>query len=513
MTSAINQPERTDPFAFIVYALLALVWLKVIAEIVAEFFFDATLVWTPSLTWNLIFASVFTGGLLYFHKRIKADMAAKIKDHVKLFKKNPYPMWVYDLNTLRFLTVNEAAITLYGFSEAEFLSMKITDIRPQEDVPALITATDKAKLNFNHQYHWSGTWRHRKKNAELIYVEISSHEILFNGQKAELVLAYNVTDKVLQDQKLLTLNQNLEQKVITRTNDLLHLNGRLVDQNKVIKSANLELFTISNQLQEANQKIQEHADLKSRFISMASHEFRTPLANITFSSAFIRRNLEKLAPEKITQKLQGIEAQVTHMVALLDDVLTIGKADAVQLEVKNNPVDLYFFTTCIIDEVHTATGNSHTINLRMDEGSPIVVFTDAKFLRNILINLLNNAIKYSPTGCPVVIDISASDDTVTFEVIDQGMGIHQNDIDKIFEPFYRTQGTSNIQGTGLGLSIVKRAVDLLNAKIFVQSEINKGSTFVISLPRSAPGLSSEEQAETTAGRVKSTLVTHKLENH
>jgi PAS domain S-box-containing protein len=477
-----QKPSSIGRVAIGIYMVIGLAWIRLLVNIASGFFMgDQPFPWV-GIGGDALLAGCITLTFLYFQKKFNRYIAASIQEHIKLFKKNPYPMWVYDLNTLRFLTVNDAAMALYGYTEAEFLSMKISDIRPLEDVPALITATDKIKLDFNHQYHWSGTWRHRKKNDQMIYVEISSYEIILNGKKAELVLAYNVTDKILQDQKLQTLNQNLEQKVITRTNDMLHLNGRLVDQNKVIKSANLDLFTISNELQEANQKIQEHADLKSRFISMASHEFRTPLANITFSAAFVRRNLSKLDPEKITLKLQGIETQVTHMVALLDDVLTIGKTDAVQLEVKNNPLELYPFITSIIDEVSTATGNSHTIRLGVSESIPNIISTDVKFLRNILINLLSNAVKYSPAGCTVDVRLYILEHLICFDIIDEGMGIHKEDTEKVFEPFYRTKGTNNIQGTGLGLSIVKRAVDLLNGKISVQSEIGKGSTFTISLP-------------------------------
>jgi PAS domain S-box-containing protein len=477
-----KKPPSIGKIAIGIYLIICMAWIRLLVNIVSGLFIpDQPLSWL-GIGGDALLAGGITVSFLYFQKKFNRYMTASIQEHIKLFKKNPHPMWVYDLNTLQFLTVNDAAMALYGYSEAEFLSMKITDIRPQEDVPALITATDKIKLDFHHQYHWSGTWRHKKKDDQMIYVEISSYEIIFNGKKGELVLAYNVTDKVLQDQKLQALNQNLEQKVFTRTNDLLHLNGRLVDQNKVIKSANLDLFTISNELQEANQKIQEHADLKSRFISMASHEFRTPLANITFSAAFIRRNLSKLDPEKITLKLEGIETQVTHMVALLDDVLTIGKTDAVQLEVKNSPLEIYPFITAIIDEVITATGNSHTFRLGVSESIPNVISTDVKFLRNILINLLNNAAKYSPAGRTIDVRLYTMESNMCFDIIDEGMGIHKDDIEKVFEPFYRTQGTNNIQGTGLGLSIVKRAVDLLNAKIVVQSEIGRGSTFTISLP-------------------------------
>jgi PAS domain S-box-containing protein len=476
-----NKRHPVRWFTNAVFLLIGLVWVHLLVGKTADVF-----QWQSHALWQLIgdifFAGVVTAALLFLHNKFNEQIADHVRGHIKLFKKNPYPMWMYDLNTLQFLTVNDAALALYGYSEAEFLALRITDIRPLEDAPAIISSTDQIKLNFNHQYHWSGTWRHKKKNGELIYVEISSHEVLFEGKKAELVLAYDITDQVLQDQKLQALNQDLERKVMLRTNDLLNLNRRLVDQNKVIKSANLELFTISNELQEANLKIQEHADLKNRFVSMASHEFRTPLANIAFSAGFIRHHFHKLEPQNIMAKLQGIESHVAHMAALLDDVLTIGKEDAEKLEVKKNCLDVSEFIAKIGQEVQTANNNSHLLHISKSDNAAQHLYTDEKFLRNIFINLLNNAIKYSAGHQHVYVNIYSLENETYFEITDKGMGIGKQDLDKIFEPFYRTDSTRNIKGTGLGLSIVKRAVNLLGARIQVQSELGKGSTFTVILP-------------------------------
>jgi PAS domain S-box-containing protein len=397
-------------------------------------------------------------------------------------------MWIYDLASLRFLAVNDAATSLYGYCEAEFLKMTIEDIRLLEDVPSLISRAERIRLNFNHQYHWSGTWRHKKKNGQLMYVEVSSHEILFDRKKAELVLTYDVTDTIHQEQKLYALNQDLEKKVMFRTNDLLQLNNRLIDQNKIIKSANLELFTLSTQLQEANFKAQEHAELKNRFVSMASHEFQTPLANIAFSAGFIRCHYSKLEPQNIIKKLQDIEKHVAHMAALLDDVLTIEKSDAVRLEVKNDSLDLIDFIEKISEDVQTATGNSHKIRVAMHENVTPQFHTDVKFLRNILTNLLSNAIKYSPGQKHINFNIYTIDDTTCFEIADNGLGINTDELSKIFEPFYRTDEAENIMGSGLGLSIVKRAVDLLDGKIEVKSEIGVGSVFTVILPAEMPNV-------------------------
>jgi PAS domain S-box-containing protein len=433
-----------------------------------------------SIFFDLLVAIVITWALRNFMVKLKEFSLGKEIEQAKLFHVNPHPMWIYDLSTLSFLKVNDAAISLYGYSEQEFLNMKVSDIRPDEDVPALISSTDKIKLEFHHDYHWSGTWRHLKKNGEMIYVEISSHETIFDGKKVELVLAYDITEKILQERATQLLNQDLEKKVMTRTNDLLQLNRRLVDQNKIIKSANLELFTISNQLQQANLQIQEHANLKTRFVSMASHEFRTPLANIAFAAGSLRHHFHKLEPSIILNKLKDIELYVRHMSTLLDDVLTIGKDEA-NAEVKKDLLDMNQFILHIVHEVKTANSHSHEIAIEMEEHlRPL--YTDEKYLRNIFINLLNNAIKYSPHEKTIFFNVFQINDEIHFQVRDRGIGMDKQSLPKIFEPFYRLNNAPSIPGTGLGLSIVKRAVDLLGARIEVDSEINQGSVFTVVLP-------------------------------
>jgi PAS domain S-box-containing protein len=481
----LNPDERTafiKNLSLLVYLLIALLWVKLLIETAICAISDPIGLCRPQMIFDILFGVLLTLVLGYVYRKFKSTTSEHVKEHARLFKNNPNPMWIYDLETLQFLKVNEAALSLYGYSEAEFLSLKITDIRPEEDLPAVISSTDKIKLHFNHQYHWSGTWRHKKKNDELIYVEISSHEILFEGEKAELVLSYNITERVLQDQKLQMLNQDLERKVMVRTNDLLSLNQRLIDQNKVIKSANLELFTLTNELQAANRKIQQHADMTSRFVSMASHEFRTPLANIAFSAGFIKRYLSKLRPENIISKLDGIDKHVTQMVTLLEDVLTIGKSDYVKLEINKKPFDLHCFINSLSQEIVMANNNSHKVHIFIDENVRPYLDSDEKFLRNVLTNLLNNAIKYSPSCKDIQVNVYAIANETCIEIIDRGIGIKKTDMERIFEPFYRAGNTENIKGTGLGLSIVKKAVDILGGRISVQSEFEKGSKFKVILP-------------------------------
>jgi PAS domain S-box-containing protein len=476
-----DQPRSAKWLRVLTVLVIVLVWSQCLNQFIENLSSDAHFA-VGTMIGYFLFACFVTFVLAIFYLKLHALIMEHANERMILFKMSPYPMWIYDLETLKFLKVNDAACSLYGFKEEEFLSMRISDIRPDEDVPVLINAVDRIKLNFNHRYHWSGTWRHKKKNGNLMYVEISSHEITFDGKKTELVLAYDVSDRILRDQKLQALNQELERSVMSRTNDLLNLNKKLVDQNRAIKSANLELFTISNQLQEANLKAQEHADLKSRFVEMASHEFRTPMASIAFSAGFLRRHMNRLEPQNMVDKLQGIEKHVDQMAAMLEDVLTIERNHPVKVEVRNQSVDLPDFMRQLAAEVQAANNNSHAIVLNVHERVTRHLNTDENVLRNIFINLLGNAIKYSPDRDKVRVNIYQMEDKVCVDVVDEGVGISKTEVEKIFEPFYRGDASQNITGIGLGLSIVRRAVDLLEGSVEVCSEIGEGSTFKVMLP-------------------------------
>jgi signal transduction histidine kinase len=189
-----------------------------------------------------------------------------------------------------------------------------------------------------------------------------------------------------------------------------------------------------------------------------------------------------LNSENIITKLSGIETQVAHMSTLLDDILTIGKNEVTKIELKKDFVDIESFLKKITAEVQIANNNSHEVIVTISQNTNNHLYTDERFLRNIFINLLNNAIKYSPGKNEVYVSVSSEHNEVCFEITDHGMGVSKEDQKKIFEPFYRAGSTNTIQGTGLGLSIVKRAVELLDAKIHLESELGVGSTFSVIIP-------------------------------
>jgi PAS domain S-box-containing protein len=238
----------------------------------------------------------------------------------------------------------------------------------------------------------------------------------------------------------------------------------------------------TRELNMALRKEIELADMKKRFVSVASHEFRTPLSTINFSARFLRKYKDRIGAEQYEKKLTSIEQQVKHMTFLLDDVLTLGKYEAAAIQVKVSEVNVQDFFNGIAEEVSSAFMNTHTIEIATSGLAAERIFTDQKLLRNIFVNLCGNAIKFSPVASRVSVLICRAGAGINVTVQDYGIGIATEEIPRIFDAFHRGSNASGIQGTGLGLSIVKRSIELLKGKIEVTSAIGSGSSFMVTIP-------------------------------
>ena len=239
---------------------------------------------------------------------------------------------------------------------------------------------------------------------------------------------------------------------------------------------------VETDIRNALEKEKELGELKSRFVTMASHEFRTPLATILSSSELLEYYSHKWSDEKKDKHQQRIQSSVKHMTNLLDDVLLIGKAEAGKLEFQPKLLDISQFCRDIVEEVQVTT-QSHTIKLGIQEQwDKLDGLIDEKLLRHIITNLLTNAVKYSPQGKEVMFNLSCDRKFAIFSIQDRGIGISVEDRQKLFESFHRGNNVSNIPGTGLGLAIVKKSVDLHGGTITVESQLNIGTTFIVTLP-------------------------------
>lgn len=231
------------------------------------------------------------------------------------------------------------------------------------------------------------------------------------------------------------------------------------------------------EIRQALEREKELSELKSRFVTMASHEFRTPLATILSSTDILERYSHKLADEKKLTYLQRIQATVKHMTGLLNDVLLIGQAEAGKLDFQPENLNIVQLCRELIDEIQLSAKNHMIIFCSQLES--INADLDKKLLRHILINLLSNAIKYSPQGGTVHFDLIAHKGEVIFQVRDRGIGIPEAEQSKLFDSFYRASNVETIPGTGLGLAIVKKFVDLHGGQISVASKVGIGTTFTV----------------------------------
>ncbi|TAF52042.1 MAG: PAS domain S-box protein [Oscillatoriales cyanobacterium] len=239
-----------------------------------------------------------------------------------------------------------------------------------------------------------------------------------------------------------------------------------------------------NEVIKALEKERELNDLKSRFVSMASHEFRTPLAIIQSSAQLLERY--ELEPTEKQEQFHQINTSIVHMNQLLKDVLTLGKAEAGTLEFNPEPLRIWAFCNTLVPQLQIALGQTHRIAMMMDSqiDDTTIVTLDAKLLRQMLTNLLSNAIKYSPSADIVELNISLpSSKHICFRVTDSGIGIPTSDLPRLCESFHRAANVGTIQGTGLGLAIVHRCVSLHGGTIDFNSHVECGTTVTILLPQ------------------------------
>ncbi|HEY9670506.1 MAG TPA: ATP-binding protein [Waterburya sp.] len=239
------------------------------------------------------------------------------------------------------------------------------------------------------------------------------------------------------------------------------------------------------EIRKALQKEQELNELKTRFVSMVSHEFRNPLTAILVSADLLEHYNQKLTEAKKSQYLYRIEQAAKQMTHLLDDVLVIGRTEAGKLEFHPEPLELEDFCLDLVEGIKLGTGHQHEIRFVSQFPCP-VAYMDSNLLRHILTNLLSNAIKYSPEHKAVTFKLFCQDKDAIFHIQDEGIGISREDQQRLFESFHRGNNVGNISGTGLGLTIVKNAVDLHGGQITVESEVGVGTTFSVSIPLNNP---------------------------
>ncbi|HCN29719.1 MAG TPA: hypothetical protein DIT64_13440 [Verrucomicrobiales bacterium] len=281
------------------------------------------------------------------------------------------------------------------------------------------------------------------------------------GEISEVVVIHHdITEMKRAEQAMLEINQTLEKRVNERTG---------------------ELQRAQSELRRALEQERELGELKSRFVTMVSHEFRTPLGIIMSAVELLQHYSDRLPEDEKKRQLQEIQSSTKHMGGLMEQVLLLGRAEAGKLTCKPAPLDLAAFAERVIDETQSITSGKCRVTLDT-EAVPASSNVDESLLRHILSNLVANAVKYSPEGSEVTLRVRCRGPQAVFEVSDRGIGIPEKDRARLFEAFHRCSNVGDTPGTGLGLVIVKRCVELHGGSIEVASEPGLGSTFTVRIP-------------------------------
>lgn len=256
---------------------------------------------------------------------------------------------------------------------------------------------------------------------------------------------------------------------------------RLRQSAQTLRKTSTQLAEANDSLRKEKEKQEELTELKSRFVSMASHEFRTPLSVIMSSSEMLEAYQEKWSAEKQQDHFTRIRSAALGMTRMLDAILLIGRRDAGLLKFEPKPLEVTTFCEEVVAAVGDATGHGARVKYARPS-APEHVVADETLLRHVLENLLSNALKYSPEGGEVELDVERSNGEIVFRVSDRGIGISKKDRDRLFENFHRGENVGSIKGTGLGLAIVRGATELHGGTVEVDSELGVGTEFTVRIP-------------------------------
>ena len=379
------------------------------------------------------------------------------------------------------ILINPAALQLFQYDKGELIGKTVEVL-----IPARVHGAHTVhRYNFyqnpsNRTMGHGRDLRAKTKNGSEFPVEVS---LSYYKQKDEFFVIAFIVDITLRkksEQELIAQKDQLE-KI---TNDIRILNAdlenKVEERTMILKEALLQLEKSREELNEALNKEKELNEIKSRFVSMASHEFRTPLSTVLSSASLIGKYIKEEEQANRDKHIKRIKESVKHLNDLLEDFLSLGKLEEGKVETKVSSFNVREFSEEVAEEMKPVLKPGQSISL--DIQGELVFSTDKRLLKNILLNLLGNAIKFSGPGDSIVLSVLNKNGILTIIVTDKGIGISEHDQQYLFTSFFRAKNAVNIEGTGLGLHIVKRYTDLLRGSIQLSSVLGEGTKLTLDLP-------------------------------
>lgn len=379
------------------------------------------------------------------------------------------------------ILINPAALRLFQYTETEIIGKKVELLIPTR----FNKNHGQYRERFNHQ-PGNRTMGHgrdlfaKKKDGSEFPVEVSLSYYKDNNKLYVIAFIVDITQRKEAERKTLEQKEELEKvsNVIRKLNT--ELESKVEERTMILKEALEELEKSQKNLSEALNKEKELNEIKSRFVSMASHEFRTPLSTVLSSASLISKYQKTEEQANRDRHIRRIKDSVKHLNDLLEDFLSLGKLEEGKVTTQIAEFSLPEFFHETIDEMQTILKKDQVIHFDMRGAETIS--SDKRLLKNILINLLSNAAKFSNEGAAIEIEVENQNNQLLVKVKDQGIGISKEDLQHMFSSFFRAKNAINIQGTGLGLHIVKRYLDLLSGNIKIESELNVGTIFTVIIP-------------------------------
>lgn len=363
---------------------------------------------------------------------------------------------------------NPSAERLFGYEKDELNGKKIEVLVPRRHTEKHVS---KREGYIQHPHPRSmGTGMELfglRKNGSEFPVEISLSSFQSGGEKYVIAFIIDITIRKLAEEKQKNYSVELEKQVKNRT--------------LILEEAIDELEKTKVDLKNALDKEKDLNELKSRFVSMASHEFRTPLTTMLSSLSLVTKYGEQNDKDNQKKHVGKIKTSINNLTDILNDFLSVSKLEEGKIENMPEEINLKNFIAEVISEMQALAGKEQ--KLIQEHSGNEIVWLDKKLLKNVLFNLISNAIKFSHEKGVIEINSKVQNSALKISVKDSGIGISKEDQEHLFERFFRGQNATHIQGTGLGLSIVARYAELMNGALDFESKENKGTTFTMIIPQ------------------------------